>query len=298
MWLTFILLSSLGWALVNVLDSLLVRHYEKHPVVLMWSQSLFSVVVLAILACFYDLHTSWWPLLFAMGLCAYLADLFFFWVLGHLDVSITNAAWPILSIFLSIAGFALFQESWTLLQATGSALILAGVFFLSFHHAESGSLLRTLGILLLLAALYIPTYVAKKAALLAGQDVVAVFFWLIIGRETIALLLPCLVPAYRKRIKHLVKVMDWKFFAIGGAVIACFLFGEFTGGLSYLYGPISLVSVVSNIQPFMVIGLAAFMAWVLPSYAPKELLSARSVRVKLVSFGIVFLGLALLTLPK
>ncbi|HRH94018.1 MAG TPA: EamA family transporter, partial [Candidatus Peribacteria bacterium] len=150
MWVPYILLSSFAWALVNVLDSLLVRHYEKHPVILMWSQSIFSVVALAVMACFLDLYTSWWPLLFAMGLCAYLADLFFFWVLGALDVSVTNAAWPILSIFLSIAGFSLFQESWTLPQAAGALLILAGVLYLSFHHSHNGSLLRTLGILVLL----------------------------------------------------------------------------------------------------------------------------------------------------
>ncbi len=298
LWLPYILLSALGWSFVNVLDSLLVRNYEKSPVLLMWSQSLFSVLALLCLTAFYDVRTGWWPLLLAMGLCAYLADLVFFWILDHIEVSVTNAAWPILSIFLSIAGFTLFAESWTFTQSIGAILVVGGVLYLSFHNPTHGSLLRTLSMLTGMALLYVPTYVAKKAALLAGQDVVAVFFWLIIGRETIAFCFPCCVPAYRRGIRRLVSKADWRFFAIGGAVIASFLFGEFMGGLAFLYGPLSLVSIVSNVQPFIVITLAYLFLRFLPSHAPKEVLTAQSVRVKLVSFAVAFGGLALLSLPK
>src|SRR5438094_668844 len=100
MWFLYVLLSATGWSLVSVLDSLLVRRYEKHPVVLMWSQSLFSIVGLLLIGLLIDVHTAWWPLLFAMGCCAYIGDLYFFWILDRLDVSVTNAAWPILSILL------------------------------------------------------------------------------------------------------------------------------------------------------------------------------------------------------
>ncbi len=298
LWIPYILLSALGWSLVNVLDSLLVRHYEKHPAVLMWSQSLFSVVALLVLACFTGVQTDWWPLLLGIGLSAYLADLMFFWVLDRLDVSVANGAWPINAMYLSAVGFAFFHESWSATQAVGAALIVGGVLFLAFHHPSKGSLPRTFGMLAGLALLYVPTYVAKKAALEAGQDVTAVFFWLIIGRESLAFTFPWCVPKLRARIRHLAKVADWKFFAIGAAVIASFLFGEYTGALAYLHGPMSLVSVASNVQPFIVIALAGLLAWIVPSHAPKELLTVRSVGVKLVSFMVVFGGLALLTLPK
>jgi drug/metabolite transporter (DMT)-like permease len=233
-----------------------------------------------------------------MGLCAYGADLFFFWVLDHIDVSVLNGGWAMLSILLSIAGFLLFHESWTLLQTAGAALIIGGVVFLSFHNPTHGSLARTLGLLFAMALFYVPSYIAKKAALDAGQDAVAVFFWLIIGRETVAFVFPWCVRSYRARIKRLARTVDKQFFAIGAAVIACFLFGEYMGALAFQVGPISLVSVVSNIQPFVVIALAALLARLAPAYAAKEALTTSSVAVKLVSFLTVFLGLALLALPK
>lgn len=298
MWLPYVLLSMIGWSLVNVLDSMLVRKYKEKPVILMWSQSLFSIVALLALGTFADIRTSWWPLLLVMGLSAYAADLFFFGVLDRMDVSVTNAAWPVLSVFLSIAGFALFHESWTALQAAGSLLIVGAVLLLSLHHPTGGSLGRTILLIIVLALAFVPSYIAKKAALEDGQQVIAVFFWLLIGRESIAFLFPWSRASYRKRIVHLVRVADAGFFAIGGLVIVSFLFGEFTGGLAFQAGPLSLVSVVSNIQPFVVIGLAWLMARFVPSYAAKELFSAQSVGIKLASFSIAFIGLALLAISQ
>ena len=299
MWLLFVLFSAVSWSLVSVLDSLLVANYEKHPLVLSWYQSLFSIVVLFLICLFADTKTPWWPLLFAMGSFAYIGDLYFFWVLDTLDVSVTNGAWPILSVFLSIAGFLFFRESWSFLQALAAVLIIGGVLFLSFHHPTGGSLKRTLCILTILAVLYVPTYVVKKAALLAGIPVIAVFFWLLIGREAFSLVIPWCIPTSRRRIIGLIrKGLNVRFLLIGAAVIFSFFSGEFFGALAFKGGPLSLVSVVSNIQPFIVIALAWLTAHLVPSHAPRELISARSVYVKLVSFAVVFVGLALLALPQ
>jgi drug/metabolite transporter (DMT)-like permease len=298
LWLPYVLLSTLGWSSVNVLDSLLVRNYEKSPAILMWSQSLFSVIALLVLAAAFDVRTEWWPLLVAMGLSSYLADLYFFWVLHRVDVSVLNGGWAMLGLLLSAAGFVFFHESWNATQTAGAMLIMGGVLFLSFHNPSSGSLRKTLLLLFVMALLYAPSYVVKKAALDGGQGVLPVFFWLIIGRETLAFLFPWCVPSYRRRIRHLVRVADRKFFLIGGAVIASFLLGEYMGAMAFQNGPLSLVSVTSNIQPFVVIALAALLARFVPSHAPKEVLTAWSVRMKLVSFAVVFGGLALLALPK
>lgn len=133
MWLFFAFLSTLMWALVNVLDSLIVRNYEKNPFVLMWCQSFFSIIFLAIFPLFVPVQFS----------------------------------------------------SWTL------SLLLFGAY-------------------------------------------------------------------------------------------------------AYEIGAISLVSIVANVQPFMVIGLAWFFMKLLPSRAPRELLTMQSVQIKFLSFTVVFAGLTLL----
>ncbi len=296
MWPLFVLLSTLGWALVNVLDSLLVRHYEKHPFVLMWAQSLFSLVVLAIMPFFLDVQTSWWLVLSAFGILAFLGDVWFFHVLDRLDVSVTNAAWPILSIFLAFAGIFFFGESWTIHQTVGALLILGGSFFLSFHN-QYVSLTKTFGLIVTLALLYAPYYILKKAAIHAGEPSLAVFYWLILGRELLAFTVGWTVPSARTRIRSLIRKMDVRFLLIGGAVIVFFFAGEYFGTLSYS-GPLSLVSMVSNVQPFVVIAVAWMFAQLWPRKAPKELLTKQSVGVKALSFTIVFMGLALLVSPQ
>src|SRR3989344_5763715 len=102
MWLLYTLLSTSMWALVNVLDSLIVRNYEKNPFVLMWCQSLFSIVFLALFPLFVHVEPSSWILsLMFFGATGFVGDLWFFRVLRYIDVSVSNVAWAILSIFLS-----------------------------------------------------------------------------------------------------------------------------------------------------------------------------------------------------
>jgi drug/metabolite transporter (DMT)-like permease len=296
MWLFFVLLGAAGWASVNVLDSVLVNRYEKSPMRLMWGQSFFSVPFLILLALTCDVATSWHWILLAFGIIAYVGDLWFFHVLEHVDVSVTNVAWSILSLFLSVAGFFMFKESWTLLQSVGAVLIVVGSLTLSLHNRHINAK-STLMLVTVLACIYLPYYIMKKTAIDAGIAPLTVFFWMILGRETLAFVLGWILPSIRRPTLALVKKMP-SFSVINALVITSFIIGEFAGALAYARGPISLGSMISNVQPFMVIGFAWLLNRFLPSYTPKELLSRQSVILKAICFSVVFVGLALLSIPK
>ncbi len=296
MWLGFVLVSTLGWSLVNVIDSMLVRCYRQPPIVLMWTQSVFTVPALLIVGLVFQVHSQWILPLLIGGATAYAADIAFFLVLDRLDVSVANAAWAILSLYLSLGGLLLFHERWGTAHFAGAALILAGSFALSFWHRHL-SLTRTFGMLSLLALAYTPYYLLKKAAIASGDTVLSVFFWSLIARETLAFCLPWLNGRVRRRIRALPGGMWIGLFMAGAAVVASFFVGEYFGGLAFASGPLSLVAMASNVQPFLVIGLAWLTARFLPSLAPRELLTIQSLRVKCACFLVVFVGLALLTLP-
>ena len=68
----------------------------------------------------------------------------------------------------------------------------------------------------------------------------------------------------------------------------------FLEALSLVYGHLSLVVITYNVQPFCVMFFAWLFARYAPAIAPKELLTTQSVQIKLISFAIVFFGLALL----
>ena len=158
------------------------------------------------------------------------------------------------------------------------------------------SFAQTIVLLALLALVFTPHYIIRKAALLHSQSVIAVFFWPLVSRESICILSPFFLSPLRASIAKLVRRVDVMYYVISGFVIACFLGGELTGALAYAHGPISLISITSNIQPFVVLFLAWLLWRLVPSYASKELLTLQSVRVKIVSFVIVFAGLALLVI--
>lgn len=74
--------------------------------------------------------------------------------------------------------------------------------------------------------------------------------------------------------------------------------GKFPDNRSVRFRSASLVSVVGNAQPFIVLFFAWLMVRIAPLSAPKELLTKQSVTVKIVSFTIVYSGLALIALAQ
>lgn len=293
MWLFYALLMVLGWALSIVFDSTLVKHYVKNPFVLMWTQSCFSLLFLSIALPFISLQSTWIPLLVLGGLIAYCGDLIFFLAVDRMDGSVFNIAWAFLAIILSAVGFLLFSESWTPLQTLGVVCVLFGVTMLScWHHHLT---LPSLGLLVALAVLYSPVNVIMKAAADAGEKTLTVLFWILLARELCAFTFPWCLSRFRKRIAEFRMTIDSMFVLISGFVVAVYFTGEFFAVKAYSVGNISLVSVVGNIQPFVVLFLAWLLWLLVPRYSSRELFDWQSVRVKLASFCVVFVGMMLLT---
>ncbi len=293
MWLLFVLLSTFAWALVNVLNSVFVHNYVKSPIALTWIQSCISLPLLLLISFWIDVRSSWILVLILFGITAYAADLWFFYVLNHVDVSVLNASWSILSLFLSIVGFFFFHESWSFQQSAGSLMIIGGTLLLSLYHQHI-NLRFTLYLFSTLALLYLPYYIVKKVAIDAGESAAAVFFWMLIGREILSISLPLVLPLKLK--SHIRNIgSDYFFFAICFLTVSLYFLAEYFGALAYLSGPLSLVSVIANVQPFMVMCVAWVWIAFCPSKAPRELLTQQSISIKIVSFCLVFLGLTLLT---
>ncbi len=235
------------------------------------------------------------PLLIGVGVITYLADLFFFWVLDRLDISVVNAAWAIQSVALSIIGVVFFAESWTLSQMIGASLVCSGVLLLSFFHAHV-SFRSTILILFALGLFYVPLGVARKAALFVGQPILPVVFWRILGRDCSGFIVPLIMPAKRRMILHMLPSCPFSFFFLSCLMICTFYLAEYVTTFAYSIGPLFLISLVGNMQPFFVLFFAGCMARFAPSLAPKEVFSLQGTSLKLLSFVIVFIGLALLIL--
>ena len=297
MWFWFEIAAVCCWAGINVLDSVLVHHYHKHPVVLMWSQSIFSVPILLLLLAIFHPQSPWIPLLVGVGVIAYAGDLVFFRALDLIDVSVTNIAWAILSVFLSVGGFLVLGERWSGSQSAGAIGIVLGVLLLSLWHRKLGSA-RSLLLLPLLAVLYLPFYFVQKLALEAGQTVFAVSLWPLLGREVTSFLFPLVHTPLQSRLRAYVPRAGFSFHMLNGCVVLLFLTATLLTTAAFAVGQVSLVSIVGNVQPFFVLLLAWTAHAFLPRFAPRELVNSRSFSMKLMGFTLVFGGLSLLALQK
>ncbi len=293
MWIYFVLLSTLAWALVNILNSVLVHHHIKSPVVLTWIQSLISLPLLLILSFNIDITSSWSVTLLLFGITAYFGDLWFFYVLKHVDASVLNASWSILSLLLSLTGFIFLGEKWSIYQSFGAFLIIGGTLLLSLYHKHI-NFRRTLLLFSILAVLYLPYYLAKKVAVDNGGNALSVFFWLLVGRELLSLVVPIFSSTVRKSTYTTIK-SSHGFLVLCLITTILYILAEYFGTLAYLDGPLSLVAIFANLQPFFVIGIGWAYYLASPLKAPKELFTKESIKIKMLSFGLVFVGTILVT---
>lgn len=293
MWFLYSFVASALWAMANVLDSMVVKRYPANPLTLMWCSGFWKLLILGVLPLMGDIRTNWAVPLLALGALFYVGGILYYHVLKHIDASITQASWAIEAILLSIAGFLIFHETWTAFQTLGALLIIGAVFLLTYWHKHV-SIVRTFLLLSLLALCFAPEEMLKKAAILAGEEPFPVFYWAMWGNAALSFLAPALFRRFRRDAQEFLSrsnaVMHAAF--ASGNLLSFLAF--FLLALAYQSGPLSLVSIASSGQPFFVILFAWITTQILPRYAPRELLTAQSIGVKVLSFAIATAGLSLL----
>ncbi len=296
-WIVFSLLAVVSYGSSNLIDSVLVRWYEKKPWMLQWGQGFFILILLLFSLFLGDVRSTWIVPLVIVGAVAYLGDAVFFAVVDDIDISVTNSTWAVVALLLSLAGYLFFHERWTLPESLGSLCIVGGIFLVSYWHAHVSvprTLLRFTG----LALLYIPLSVLTKAGLLSGQSWFAIFFWSSLSRELCACAIPLLRPVQRDVLLTRVRTFPVGFFALSALSGLLTVAGMFLVVLAYRSGPLSLVSIIGSTQAFFVLMSAWLLSVIFPSSPAKELLSVQSVSIKMISFLIVFFGLALLAVSQ
>lgn len=297
MWFLFALAAPFFLSLTNILDSVIMNTYERRPVVYLFYAGTVMTFMLLIFALFVDVRSMWIVPIILTSILGYVGDLWYFRALGRIDVSVVNAAWAILAMVISIGGFFFFGERWTLLQSAGAVVVLGGILLLSYWHADV-SIVRTMGIFLAMSLFLAPMFLVQKAAILAGDSAVAVGYWRIMGTNIPNILVPIFRREWREGVRTLPSRVHADFFLVLTVVILLWFVGTYAVVRAYETGFVSLVSIVGNVQPFFVIGQSWLIAKALPRYAPRELLTAQSVGVKLTAFTIVFLGLSLLAISR
>ena len=293
MWLLFTVLSAGIWAIGNIFDSIIVHHYEPRALVQTFYRGLLRLPILVLMPFVISIETEWMWLLLASGLFYYLLILSYLYALKHIDASITQSSWALQAILLSIVGFLWFNETWSLMQTVGASLVLLSVFLLCYWHKHI-STLRTVWLLLLPGFVGIPGEVILKTAADAHVSPWVSAYWSFLSVAVLAVVTPCLIPSMRKNVVHSPAARQPSFYAATFLVVLTGFMGFVAIIHAYSTGPLSLISIAGNVQPFLVILFAWLLLQTKTARVPKELLTKQSVQLKLACFSFVFVGLALL----
>lgn len=287
------MIGNVFWSIADVCMSMIMNRVHSSAVVVSWFLSVVQVIVLAALYLLLSLEPVWiWE--FALsGLFAYIGALAFFRLLQYVDVSVSSVSWVFLSVGIAIGGVVLFGETLTVLQVCGALLSIGGALALALWHKRVERL-ETMVLLLASGLLYVPSFLIQKAALLEGHTPATVFFWPFLFFCLYAILFPFSCKRYRTQIRSIVKNVDPFFVVIVICWVLTATLGYFTITTAYSLGDAALVGITENGQPFFLMFFAWIATLLLPAYAPREIITAQTTRVKIVTFMVVFLGLGLL----
>lgn len=293
MWFVYIMIGNVLWSISDVWASVFINRVHKNPFVVGWYLAVLDLIVLACATFIIDLDTAWAVYIGAAALLAFVGTMALYTVLSYVDASVSSVAWVFLSIGIAVGGFVFFGDSWSLYQSIGAVLSVGGVCLLSLWKLHVSSL-SSYVLLALTGLLYVPYFLVSKAAFIAGVSPITILFWYMLFHALYGLVIPLTMKKVRRGIAELytstsVSVLRWCF----PRTLITFL-ATYVVLLAYQSGDASLVGIAENGQPFFLIFFAWFASYLVPQYAPRELLTAQSVSIKLISFCIVFAGLSLL----
>ncbi len=298
-WFFAAFLSVICWGIIGIIDSYLLRKFSKNIFVLSWNQAIWSVFFLSLIAAFVGLDllkTSWLPWLLLGGFFAYIGDLSYWSFLRRVEASVVNTAWVFHSLLISLLGWMVFGEAFYASHIFGIVLVIVGVLLLLLWGKCQHLTVKSLGFAWCVAIAYVPFYLVQKISMDAGTSVLIATFWTLFGRECLGLVFPLLVPKLRSDVLNFPFVKNRAFLFANSGVIALFFLAVSLNTFAIAHGPMTLVPVVWNLQPFVTLMLGWCVMRTLPKFVFTEDFSTTSMLIKVVSYSLTFLGLASIAL--
>ncbi len=296
MWFLYVMIGNVLWSVSDVVGSMIMNRMERSSILVAWFFSILQFLLLGMLYFLLPIQPVWTVAFAVTGLCSYIASLLYMRLLQDVDVSISSISWVFLSLGIALGSVMLFGDRWTLLQALGAVLSVSGSLWLALWHKRV-SRFATLILIIATGLFYVPSFLLQKAAYLHGVSVANVFFWQLLFFDSFAFIIPLIIPSHRKHILPFLGTVRPFFvvFIIAWVLMSMLAFIATTN--AFMVGDASLVAIAENGQPFFIMLFAWIATFLSPKYAPKEILTAQTMPVKIVSFFIVFIGLTLLAIP-
>lgn len=296
-WFIIALIAPLAHAAVNHIDKHLISKYLKGGEVgsLILFSALFAVVALPFVvwmepAVFVITKTDA-VLLMINGFLLILAYICYFYALNKDEASFVAPLFQLVPIFSFGLGYFFLGETLSMMQITGSLVIIVGAVILSFEFGRAKVQLKKAVLLLMISSslLYAINAVLFKFVAESQQRFWPALFWDFLGKVVFGILIFLTIAPYRRQFLTVLKENKKAVLTLNslGEILA--VLGEGALAFTTLLAPVVLVQVVSGFQPMFVFLYGVLLTLFWPSFE-KESLATKSLLQKFIGIALIILG--------
>lgn len=296
-WSLLAILAAACWSVVNVADKRLVTNNFPQYInyFLLESIAAFFIALSVFLRQDVNIFINFYVILFALasGVLEGFFALFYYRSLQLTDVSVVAVLLQAIPVFSVIGGVIVFGETLSIKSTVAICLIILASALASWERNNSKSVsLPKAFVLMMLAAVSVSgSYIFQVHALhTANTD--TVFFLRHTGQLGFALLLLCLNKIRREFSSSIPNLSPYILVVIL-SLVALNLLGVYLQTLAFSLGNLSLVSVLSSMQPVFVLLAVIILNRISPKFIPDENTN-RYVFVRAIAVIISIIGVVLL----
>lgn len=264
-WLIFSLLAALFWAVVNLLDKILVIEHIKSQWARLILDSIIGVSSCVLIYFFGLLSPANFKVIFlsiVAGVILYGFNYLYYKTLETADVSVTAVFMQTIPIFTAIWGYIFFSELFSSWVYLGIGMVILGAILANVETDMNGSKklvggknLRAIIVYMLPGVFLVSLNYALQKHILNSTDTWIVFFWGRIGSAILTLSVVVFFKKIRLEFSQTISSVKILPLIMLGGVEWLNLFGIFFIISAYAIGPVTLVVTASAIQPLFVIAI-------------------------------------------
>jgi drug/metabolite transporter (DMT)-like permease len=276
-WALLALVAPIIWALGNHIDAWLMntflpsREEEEHGAGALIIVSCAVAVVIAPVIAIVAPQVFTVPnidrmILVGVGIIEGLAILSYLYAVGEEDLGSVTAWFNSIPFLALILAFVMLGETITGIQGIAFVITLIGLVLVSIRTRETKLIFKSrIVTLMLLASIgYALMTVLFKYVTVADAFWISAF-WQYVGLALLGLFFFAFIPAYRRSFLQVFKRKGPAFYGINFINEALFTGGTLISNFASLLAPVALVSLVSSMQPIIVILLGVTLGRIIPS---------------------------------
>ncbi len=295
-WFLIALIGPALWSVTNHLDKYLISKYFKGggTGALIIFSSIIGLFVLPIILAIHPNVLSITPTQAVMqavgGILYVLSILIYFYAMQRDEASIVVPLFQTIPVFAFILGVVVLNETLTMTQVVGSAIVVLGGILLSMDLTTKMPKFKSAVFFLMLLASFVMalSFLVFKMVAVA-TDYWTTAFWGYVGSAVLSLFFLAFVKSYRQQFLHVLKENNARILSLNATNEIITVVANLVFQYATLLAPLALVWAVNGFQPMFVFIYGILITVLLPKIGTESLVRKHLVQ-KAATIGIIFLG--------